>query len=174
MKRLLVLVVTLGMVVGACGSGAEDPIPVEPDGGIGDGATPLPVNPDPDAPEPPNEGPFPVAVVAVLVEHPQADTVAYSIVCSGDTASVEGSDLINAEEACLKLGDPAVQVRLFDGPPAGQVCTEIYGGPDVATLIGTIDNFEFSAEITRTNGCGIAEWDRLLAGVLPPALGVAG
>jgi len=53
-RSLLFLVVALALVTSACGSsdvtavdvGADQPIPVEPDGGIGDGAGPIPGSPD--------------------------------------------------------------------------------------------------------------------------------
>ena len=52
-------------------------------------------------------------------------------------------------------------------PPPDQVCTEIYGGPDVARVTGTIDEQPVDATIDRTNGCGIGDWDDLLGAVLP-------
>jgi hypothetical protein len=43
-------------------------------------------------------------------------------------------------------------------PVAGDVaCTEIYGGPQLATIIGPGVDAVFS----RTNGCEIARWDAL-------------
>ena len=62
MKRLLTPLFLLVLLLAACGSdnteltaGSPDddsPIPVEPDGGIGDGAEPLPTDPDADPVEP--------------------------------------------------------------------------------------------------------------------------
>ena len=55
------------------------------------------------------------------------------------------------------------------------MCTEIYGGPDVAAITGTYDGVDgpkIDTTIDRTNGCGIDEWDTLLSQVLPGALGV--
>jgi hypothetical protein len=46
-------------------------------------------------------------------------------------------------------------------PVAGDVaCTEIYGGPQVATLVGSP---EVNASFSRANGCEIARWDALRA-----------
>jgi hypothetical protein len=43
-------------------------------------------------------------------------------------------------------------------PVSGDVaCTEIYGGPQEATVVGRDVNASFS----RTNGCEIARWDAL-------------
>lgn len=114
---------------------------------------------------------FPEADLTVTVEHPDFDAVTYEISCTGDTATIVGIDL-DAEEACTALSEPAVQSRLIDGPPAGQACTEIYGGPDTASITGTLDGDPISAEVDRSNGCGIADWDELLAGILPAARGI--
>ena len=43
-------------------------------------------------------------------------------------------------------------------PVAGDVaCTEIYGGPQLATITGA----DLHATLTRTNGCEIARWEAL-------------
>ena len=39
------------------------------------------------------------------------------------------------------------------------MCTEIYGGPQTATVTGTFRGEPVSAEFSRTNGCEIARWD---------------
>jgi len=45
--------------------------------------------------------------------------------------------------------------------PSGQVvCTEIYGGPAVAEILGTFDGTEVNATFARSDGCEIALWDR--------------
>ena len=67
-----------------------------------------------------------------------------------------------------------MQTRLVQGPPPDQVCTEIYGGPDVARVTGTIDDQPVDATIDRTNGCGIGDWDDLLGSILPNPIGVSG
>jgi hypothetical protein len=43
--------------------------------------------------------------------------------------------------------------------PGDVACTEIYGGPQVATIVGGDVNASFS----RSNGCEIARWDALKA-----------
>lgn len=146
------VLVAIAIAVAACGSGdAAD-----------DTTTALPIG-----------GPYPVADLSFIVEHPDRDTIEYRVVCLGDTATVTPDDAgIDEQAACLALADPAVVTRLVEGPPADQVCTEQYGGPDVATITGTIDDQPIDATIDRTNGCGIADWDDLLVDLLPPALGV--
>jgi hypothetical protein len=43
--------------------------------------------------------------------------------------------------------------------PHDQVCTEQYGGPEVATVTGTIDGTRVDARFSRVNGCEIARFD---------------
>lgn len=156
----IVAAAILTLALAACGGATDEPIPVEPDGGIGDGAGP-----------PPRSG---AVDLEITIDHPDIDAYSYRITCDADTATVEGSDAIEAEEACAQLAQAPVQERLVEGPPADRVCTEVYGGPDTATIVGSIDGRPVDALIDRTNGCGIAEWDELLSAVLPSAIGVGG
>lgn len=57
-----------------------------------------------------------------------------------------------AKDRLLTLSDP-------DREP--EFCTEIYGGPDKATIAGTVDGEPVDAEVARNNGCGISDWDSL-------------
>lgn len=72
--------------------------------------------------------------------------------------------------ACADLaeeGDP------FAALPQGQACTDIYGGPQTATVRGTYRGTEVQVELARTDGCRIAQWDRLGA-LLPPVAAAPG
>ena len=71
-------------------------------------------------------------------------------------------------EACAAIeelpDDPAAPV------PADTPCTEIYGGPDVVTIEGTLNGEPIDAELVRANGCEIERFDRfvpLLAELFP-------
>ncbi len=44
-----------------------------------------------------------------------------------------------------------------------QVCTEIYGGPQTATVTGTVAGEPVNASFSRINGCEIARWDAISA-----------
>lgn len=145
MKRLLVLIVVLTST--AC-SGDD----------AGDGAGP------------PADGPT-TADLTITIEHPDAATIEYRVTCADGTATITGLDGLSAEAACARLAIPEVQERLIT-PPLDRVCTEIYGGPDTAHVRGTLDGEPVDTVIDRTNGCGISDWDMVLADVLPPALGV--
>lgn len=160
MKTKLVVAATILLFLASCGADTE-PI------AAGDETT-IP----PTTSEILGAGPYPIATLEFTITHPDTDTVTYTISCLGDTATVIGSDNINEQTACSQLAKPAVKSRIVDGEPADIACTEIYGGPDEAIIAGTFDGAAVNTTIKRNNGCGIDDWDNLLAGVLPPALGI--
>ena len=157
MKTLIVVLSILTLFAAACGasdlsdSGGRDT--TIPDGPLG-------------------AGPYRVATLDITITHPEADDVNYTISCLGDTATVLGDVPISEEQACTALADDDVRTRLINGAPGDQICTEIYGGPDVAAIVGTHDGDAVNTTVDRSNGCGVDDWDRLLAGILPPALGI--
>jgi hypothetical protein len=46
-------------------------------------------------------------------------------------------------------------------PAAGEVCAQIYGGPERIVIMGTAGGDRVEVEVTRTDGCAIARYDRL-------------
>jgi hypothetical protein len=50
---------------------------------------------------------------------------------------------------------------------SGTFCTEIYGGPQVARVVGTIGGRRVWARFTRVNGCQIDRWNRLSPWLFP-------
>ena len=70
------------------------------------------------------------------------------------------------EAACRRLarGGPTV----FAPVPKNIVCTEIYGGPQKARVIGAVGGRRIWATFTRENGCHIDRWNRLSPWLLPP------
>jgi hypothetical protein len=42
--------------------------------------------------------------------------------------------------------------------PEGQACTQIYGGPETATIKGTLHGENVDASFSRTDGCEIERW----------------
>jgi hypothetical protein len=48
-------------------------------------------------------------------------------------------------------------------PPGPDVaCTQIYGGPEEATLVGLFRGEQIDVAFSRQNGCEINRWERLL------------
>ena len=59
-------------------------------------------------------------------------------------------------------------VGLFAPTPRNIACTEIYGGPQRARIVGTVSGRRVWATFTRTNGCEIARWQRISPWLVPP------
>jgi hypothetical protein len=68
--------------------------------------------------------------------------------------------------ACARLA--AGGRKLFLPVSPDSVCTEIYGGPQRARVIGTVGGKRVWVNVTRVNGCHIDRWDGLAPWLLPP------
>jgi hypothetical protein len=77
-----------------------------------------------------------------------------------------GGSLARPVRACRKLA--AGGVKLFAPTRPDTVCTEIYGGPQRARIVGTVGGTRVSTTVTRTNGCEIGRWTKLSPWLLPP------
>jgi len=187
-SALAALVLTLALFAGACSgdeattaAGGDDP---------GDSTDELPVNDEPhdddlvdeppvtepgdtdpdDTAQPLGAGPFPIADLLFTVDQGDGtDAVTYRLACLGDTATFTGDTTLTANDACLALTESEVRSRLLTDDHLGRPCTEQYGGPQIAVITGTLDEQAVDATIDRTNGCGIHDWDSLLAALLPEA-----
>lgn len=70
----------------------------------------------------------------------------------------KGSAVSWAVPACAALDkDPD---SFFAAPDKGEMCTEIYGGPETARVVGELNGREIDYEIGRTNGCDISRWEQ--------------
>ena len=67
--------------------------------------------------------------------------------------------------ACRKLA--AGGTKLFAPLPPDSVCTEIYGGPQRARVVGTVAGKRVQATFSRTDGCQVAHWSALSPWLLP-------
>ena len=73
--------------------------------------------------------------------------------------------LARPANACSKLA--AGGTKLFAPVRRDVVCTQIYGGPQVARVVGTVKGNRVWASFSRTNGCQISRWDRVSPWLLP-------
>jgi hypothetical protein len=79
-----------------------------------------------------------------------------------------GREPLEASVVCEEGGEAhpacAAVERLPEDPgaetPPGTACTELYGGPDVLRVTGTLRGAPIDAEVTRADGCEIARFDR--------------
>ena len=80
-----------------------------------------------------------------------------------------GGTLPQAAAACRKL---AAMQNPFAPVPRGAICTDQYGGPQVALVTGTFRGRALWTRLQRRNGCEIARFQRL--SFLVPAFGTSG
>ena len=73
-----------------------------------------------------------------------------------------------AREARIRCGDDpgcaaAQKLRPADLEPVPDdvACTELYGGPQTATVAGTLERERVDARFSREDGCEIARWDKV-------------
>jgi hypothetical protein len=45
--------------------------------------------------------------------------------------------------------------------PAGRACTQLYGGPETASITGSLRGEPVDARFARTDGCEIARWQHV-------------
>jgi hypothetical protein len=63
---------------------------------------------------------------------------------------------------CSGAGCPEVPARAFDPVSKRMACTDIYGGPQTATVTGTLRGKAVSARFSRRNGCEVSRWQLAL------------
>jgi hypothetical protein len=68
--------------------------------------------------------------------------------------------------ACRKLAEGGT--KLFAPIRKDVACTQIYGGPDVGRVVGTVKGNRVWASFSRSDGCQISRWERLSPWLLPP------
>jgi hypothetical protein len=78
-----------------------------------------------------------------------------------------GGTLARPGMACRRLAE--VGRRVFTPVPRNAICTEIYGGPQVARVNGRLAGMRVWATFSRQNGCHISRWDRAAPWLLPSA-----
>ncbi len=66
---------------------------------------------------------------------------------------------ITARRACQRVVN--LGPKAFQPVPRNVACTEVYGGPADAKVVGLIGGKSVNARFKRTDGCEIARWERL-------------
>ncbi|GAA4663687.1 SSI family serine proteinase inhibitor [Kineococcus glutinatus] len=150
----LAAVLVAGAVgLGGCGGGA---------GGVADGtATSAPsggATPTAPAGTPAEAG----GTLTVSVSDGGTGTRTWTLTCGPDGAP--GGDHPDPAGACAAL---AAVEQPFAPVPPDRMCTQVYGGPETATVTGRWRGQDVQAAFKRTDGCEIARWNRLAALLQP-------
>ena len=98
--------------------------------------------------------------LSIVVTDGSGERQAWNLIC--DPAGGTHPDPESACAALLAHGALALPAVRKD-----VACTDIYGGPEKATISGTFQGERVLSSFSRVNGCEIGRWD-LLKGLLPP------
>lgn len=162
MRRILTLISLLlaASFITACGEDDEQTTTVD------SGDTSDTVNDD----LPLSAGPYPIADLSISFTDAAGNLAEYRLACLGDTATFTGEVPlgVDAATACLSVATDTARMLLDPDVMVDRMCTEIYGGPETATVSGLLGGTEADYEINRTNGCGIDDWERVFAGLVAP------
>ncbi|GAB2693662.1 SSI family serine proteinase inhibitor [Thalassiella azotivora] len=157
-RRVLAVTAAAALVaLTACGSDEGDPEVVPGAQSETTQATPTPTeSPSADETGDPTiepGGPVP-ADLTITIDDGSGNTTTRSLTC--DPA---GGDVPDPQAAC----DALVQAwpSAFAAVPKDAACTMVFGGPQTATISGTIGGGQVLAEFDRTNGCEIERWESL-------------
>lgn len=93
------------------------------------------------------------ALTITVRESPQSAPQTWTLTCDPS-----GGTHPDPVAACAQL---AALPTPFAPTPKGLACTQIYGGPQTATVTGTYRGRPVNATFSRTDGCEISRWDRL-------------
>jgi hypothetical protein len=88
-------------------------------------------------------------------------SVTWTVRCNPASGSLD-----RPARACARLA--AGGVKLFAPLGKNIMCTEIYGGPQEARVVGRVAGKRVWATFTRRNGCEIDRWQRISPWLVPP------
>jgi hypothetical protein len=91
--------------------------------------------------------------------------------CAGARASADGFlRRVGPARACRHAR--RIAGFLARRPARGRACTQIFGGPERARVTGRIGSRRIDRRLSRTDGCRIADYDRVVPLVpRPPRMG---
>ena len=109
---------------------------------------------------------YDVDLTVTLTEAPGAESRLFHLrsaagILSPDPDTLE-SNLPDAAAALAAVEQFGEEV-FFPEPRADRICTQQYGGPQVAVVTGWFRGREVHSQFSRTDGCEIARWKTLAA-----------
>ena len=123
----------------------------------------MPVSPsssaagEPSAGRPPGPGDTDLTIV---INDGSGSTTTWRLTCNP-----AGGTHPDPQAACRAL--EANGAAALPPVPKDKACTQIYGGPETATVTGTWKGQSVMSRFARNDGCQISRW-KLMAGLLPP------
>ena len=141
---ILVLVLTVG-----CANQTAEP----------SGPTPgntMPVNPSAQA----TSNPTGDTDLTIVINNGSSSTVTWRLTCNPP-----GGTHPDPKAACRALETNGAVA--LPPVPEDKACTQIYGGPETASITGTWQGQPVMSKFARNDGCQISRW-KLMEGLLPP------
>lgn len=155
--------------VAACGQGADTdpgvsaPTGASPDDGATDDSATDDSTADGTSTSPGDDpGAVPGGTDLTVVVTDEQGTSTWTLTCDPP-----GGTHPDPAQACAALA--AAGPEPLAPLPKDMACTQVYGGPQTATVAGTWDGVAVAADLERTDGCQIARWDALLPVLQPGA-----
>lgn len=142
------------VVLAACAPGPRPPGPSPSETPTTAGASTGAAGAPPSGAPSPAPGAMTADLTVVVVRSPGEPEQRWTLRCSG-ADPLPGSTHPTAAAACALV---AARPEVLAPPPKDQLCTQQYGGPEVATVCGTANGMPVDRRFTRTDGCGIAAW----------------
>jgi len=114
---------------------------------------------------------YDVELTVTLVEAPGAVEQVF-VLLAADGEPAAGSTVPDPRAALAAVEQYGEEV-FFPMPRPDRRCTQIYGGPQTATVTGTFQDRPVDCHFSRTDGCEIAKW-RSMAPLLGGVTGSTG
>lgn len=178
-SRMLGLAAITALTLVGCGPGAGSGQPAESSSSTETGTESMsPTAPQTSsssssepAAEPPvpaeREGNYTAELAITVVPQPGVNPVNHVLACNGTEPS-EDSNVPDPAAACELLQNSAEALFFTKADPTLQ-CTQQFGGPQTATISGTIDGRPVDGSFSLSDGCEIDRWN-----TLAPLLGPGG
>ncbi|WP_258804737.1 serine protease inhibitor [Pseudarthrobacter sp. NS4] len=94
-----------------------------------------------------------------LREHPDATEHVFRLVADGGRPV--GQSTVPDPQAALAAVEQFGEQIFFPEPGPPKLCTQQYGGPQVAVVSGTFNGRQVESAFSRTDGCEISRWNTM-------------
>ena len=98
--------------------------------------------------------------LTIVINKGPSSTVTWRLTCNPP-----GGTHPDPEAACRAL--EANGAVALPPVPEDKACTQIYGGPETASITGSWQGQQIMSKFARNDGCQISRW-KLMEGLLPP------
>ncbi len=80
----------------------------------------------------------------------------------GEGGEAARTETVACESQVDCEGAEGLSTTGFEPVPAATACTEIFGGPETASVVGTLSGDPVEAQFSRANGCEIERFDQFV------------